>query len=157
MKHLQPSIGSKASSGCPFAQKGDNPPSGVEEGNSEGSRLKRNPDSFSSFGSCPFAQALDQKNDVDDCSSSSSIDHTSAVLSSPPSVDNSLSSLPWKECPVFANRSCPFKDVKSPDDVSQILMQLPASHTDQALPTHAVLIETLAYFHRDRAMEEYAS
>ena len=156
MKHLQSSTGSNASSGCPFAQNRDNPPSEVEEGKSEGPRLKRNPDSFSSFGSCPFAQALHQKNDVDDCSSSSSIDNPSAVISSPPSIENSLSSLPWKECPVFANRSCPFKDVKSPDDVSQILMQLPASHTDQALPTHAVLIETLAYFHRDRAMEEYS-
>jgi len=57
---------------------------------------------------------------------------------------------------VFANHSCPFKDVKSPDDVSQLLMQLPASHTDQTLPTHAILIETLAYFHRDQAMEEYS-
>lgn len=156
MKHLQSSTGSKESSGCPFAQKRKSPPSEGEADKSEGPRLTRNPESFSSFGSCPFAQALHQKNDADDCSTSSSIDHTSAVLSSPPSVDNSLSSLPWKECPVFANRSCPFKDVKSPDDISQILMQLPASHTDQALPTHAVLIETLAYFHRDRAMEEYS-
>lgn len=62
----------------------------------------------------------------------------------------------WKECPVFANRSCPFKDAKSPDEITQILEQLPASHTDQSRPTHAVLIETLALFNRDLVMEGYS-
>lgn len=75
------------------------------------------------------------------------------MLASPPSP--SSSSLPWKECPVFANNSCPFKDVKSPDEISQILMQLPASHTDK-IPQQAVLIETIASFHRDQALEEYS-
>jgi len=102
--------------------------------------------------SCPFVQAL-HNNDSDD-SSSSDLSATSAMLSSPPSPGSST--MLWKQCPAFANRSCPFKDVKSPDDVSEILKELPASHTNQAIPSHAILIETLAYFHRDQAIEEYS-
>ena len=155
MKHLQSSTVGTSSSGCPFAQ---NKNISDEATKSEDSKLtstpsSRNSGSIPSLDGCPFAYALRHKNDSDDSSSSSSADYSanSAMLSAPLE-----SSLPWKECPVFANKKCPFKDVKSPDDVSQILMQLPASHTDQARPTHAVLIETLAYFHRDRAMEEYS-
>ena len=102
--------------------------------------------------SCPFVQAL-HNNDSDD-SSSSDLSATSAMLSSPPSPGSST--MLWKQCPAFANRSCPFKDVKSPDDVSEILKELPASHTNQTIPSHAILIETLAYFHRDQAIEEYS-
>jgi len=60
-----------------------------------------------------------------------------------------------KECPAFANQSCPFKDAKSPDEVSHIFSKmLPPSHIDETRPTHTILIETLAHFHRDQAMEE---
>jgi len=165
MKHHHSSTMATSSAGCPFALKTTASPSADEKDNSEdthssATRTKQNSDSFSNSGgtsSCPFVQEIHHNTDCDDSSSSISTDYSAAsvMLSSPPSPGSS-SSLPWKECPVFANHSCPFKDVKSPDDVSQILMQLPASHTDQTLPTHAVLIETLAYFHRDQAMEEYS-
>ena len=63
----------------------------------------------------------------------------------------------WKECPVFANHACPFKNAKDADEVTKIFStMLPASHTDETRPTHAILIRTLAYFHRDIAMEEYS-
>jgi len=165
MKHYHSSTMATSSAGCPFSVKTSASPDADEKEQSEENcstptRSIRNSDSISNSSdatSCPFAQALHINNDGDDSSSSASTDYsaTSVMLSFPPSPDSS-SSLPWKECPVFANHSCPFKNVKSPDDVSQILMQLPASHTDQTLPTHAVLIETLAYFHRDQAMEEYS-
>jgi len=165
MKHQHTSEMASSSVGCPFAQKkkdllAKGEKEKLEGQNQTSSLFGRNSNATSVFSdtttSCPFAQALQQTNDGDDSSSSSSTDYsaTSAMLSSPPSPGSA--SFLWKECPVFSNRSCPFKDVKSPDDVSQILMQLPASHTDQALPTHAILIETLAYFHRDQAMEEYS-
>eukprot|EP00534_Pseudo-nitzschia_fraudulenta_P004501 CAMPEP_0201134482 /NCGR_PEP_ID=MMETSP0850-20130426/51721_1 /ASSEMBLY_ACC=CAM_ASM_000622 /TAXON_ID=183588 /ORGANISM="Pseudo-nitzschia fraudulenta, Strain WWA7" /LENGTH=534 /DNA_ID=CAMNT_0047405379 /DNA_START=202 /DNA_END=1803 /DNA_ORIENTATION=- len=152
-----------APSGCPFASKAkaSNPADDTEKSNKHPlavTSVRRNSDFKSNDANlCPFAQALQHNNDVDDFSSSTSTDisSASAMLSSPPSPGSS-SSLPWKECPVFADQSCPFKDVKSPDDLSQILMQLPASHTDQTRPTHSILIETLAYFHRDKAMEEYS-
>ncbi len=158
MKYLQSTMTDKPSSGCPFAQKTTTASSTDEGKGSEDSlrtstRSGRNSDSTSSFGSCPFAQALHHNKDSDD---SSCTTENSAMLSFPPSPGSSSSSLPWKECPVFANKSCPFRNAKSSDDVSQILRQLPASHTDQSLPTHAVLIETLAYFHRDKAMEEFS-
>jgi len=158
MKYLQSSMEDKSQSGCPFAPKTTNTSSTDNGKESEDSvQTSSKSDSTSSLGGCPFALALHHNIDSDDTSSSSSADNsaTSAMQSFPPSPGSS-SSLPWKECPVFANKSCPFKNAKSPDDVSQILMQLPASHTDQSLPTHAVLIETLAYFHRDQAMEEYS-
>lgn len=159
MKVLQSTMADKPSSGCPFAQKTITRSSTDEGEESEdalqtSTRSSRNSDSTSSFGSCPFAQALHHSIDSDD---SSSTTENSAMLSFPPSPGSSSSSLPWKECPVFANKSCPFKNAKSSDEVSQILRQLPASHTDQSLPTHAVLIETLAYLHRDKAMEEFSS
>jgi heme oxygenase len=157
MKHYQSSATATSSVGCPFARKTTTSLSADEKEKSEDRRNSDSVSNFSGSGSCPFAQALHQNNDGDDSSSATSTDYsaTSAMISSPPSPGSS-SSLPWKECPVFANHSCPFKDVKSPGDVSQLLMQLPASHTDQTLPTHAILIETLAYFHRDQAMEEYS-
>lgn len=154
-----------SSAGCPFARKVTTPQSLDEKENSGEkfpflTRSRQNSDSalkFSGSTSCPFAQALHNNQDGDDSSTLTSTDcsASSAMLLAPPSPGSS-SSIPWKECPAFANHSCPFKDVKSPDDVSQILLHLPASHTDQTLPTHAVLIETLAYFHRDQAMEEYS-
>lgn len=159
--HISSTMG-KSSVGCPFALKSTSSPSvddkkTSEDKHSKSTRSTGNSGSISGT-SCPFAHAFHHNNDSDDSASLASTDYsaTSAKLSSPPSPGSSSSSLPWKECPVFANRTCPFKDAKSPDDVSQILMRLPASHTDQALPTHAILIETLAYFHRDQAMEEYS-
>lgn len=160
LKSAAPSVG------CPFSVKKVNSSSAeeveeLEDCDSTSSSRWNSDSSLSSSDaiSCPFAQSL-HNHDVDDSSSSTSTDFSaaSAMLSSPPSPGGtSTSPLPWKECPAFANQSCPFKDVKSSDDVSQILKRLPSSHINKALPTQAVLIETLAYFHRDQAMEEYSS
>lgn len=149
-----------SSGGCPFAKMSTTSSGDRDETDdncSKNARSRRTSDSISNSGvasSCPFAQGLHNNNYIDDSSSSSSLDYSaaSAMPASPPSP--SSTSFLWKECPLFANNSCPFKGVKSPDDVSQILMQLPASHTDRALPTHAVLIETLSNIHKDKAKEE---
>ena len=165
MRSYQSSETSKSSVGCPFATRGRTWPSENDREESDdncaassSSKSSSDPISNSSgVGSCPFAQSIYSSSDIDDSSLSSSTDHSaaSAMLAFPPSPNNSSSQL-WKECPVFANNSCPFKDAKSACDVSQILSKLPASHTSKALPTHAVLIETLANLHRDKAMEEFS-
>jgi len=163
MKLHHSSTTTSSSVGCPFATRITTSPSTDDREESDdmpssSARSRQRSDSnltSNSSNSCPFAQALPNNSDFDDSASSTSTDYsaTSAMLASPPSP--SSSSLLWKECPVFANKACPFKDVKSPDDISQILMQIPASHTDQ-IPTQAVLIETIASFHGDQAMEKYS-
>eukprot|EP00535_Pseudo-nitzschia_heimii_P010614 CAMPEP_0197176360 /NCGR_PEP_ID=MMETSP1423-20130617/2319_1 /TAXON_ID=476441 /ORGANISM="Pseudo-nitzschia heimii, Strain UNC1101" /LENGTH=538 /DNA_ID=CAMNT_0042625733 /DNA_START=154 /DNA_END=1767 /DNA_ORIENTATION=+ len=164
MRSYQSSKMGTPSGGCPFATRGtvssskdDRERSDDTCSTSTRSRGSSDPILNSSIASsCPFAQSLNNTSDNDDSSLSSSTDHSavSAILASPPSPSSSTSL--WKECPVFANNSCPFKDAKSDVEVSQILMKLPASHTEKARPTHAVLIETLANLHRDKAMEGYS-
>lgn len=153
-------MASAASAGCPFASKAA---ASADDGESskDGTATATATTAYTS--GCPFAQTLHHDNDnSDDHSSSSSTAYSSAsaMLSSPTMTRTMTmegSDLPWKECPIFKNHSCPFKDAKSPDDVSEMFSRmLPASHMDQTRPTHSVLIETLAYFHRDQAMEEYS-
>lgn len=99
---------------------------------------------------CPYAQVLQRQNSSngnDDFSSFSSDSSSSTLPSEPPMV--SL----YKECPAFAH-SCPFKNCSSSDEVSQVFTKmLPRSHIDQARPMSTVLIDTIANFHRDQALE----
>mmetsp|Transcript_34922 Transcript_34922/g.38994 ORF Transcript_34922/g.38994 Transcript_34922/m.38994 type:complete len:561 (+) Transcript_34922:207-1889(+) len=146
--NLTASSSSSSSSGCPFAlnSKSDTVDDSNTTTSSSSSSSERN-----STVTCPYVHAL--QNDGDDLSSSADSSSSSTIMtSSPPMLPLSTA---WKECPAFANQSCPFKDAKSPEEVSHICSKmLPPSHIDETRPTHTILIETLAHFHRDQAMEE---
>ena len=146
MKNL--SNHSNLSSGCPFAStksKSITVDDSSTTKDATSSLSERNP----SITSCPYAHTL-QNNDSDDDHSSSS---STLGSSSPPLLPLSTR---LKECPVFANHSCPFKEAKSPEEVSEIFSKmLPPSHID-ASPTQAGLFETIANFHRDVDIEKFS-
>jgi heme oxygenase len=87
---------------------------------------------------CPYAQAL-----MNNCTNDKP---STAAIAIPPSHPAPLPGVvELKGCPAFSNSSCPFKDAKSPREISERLSQIPPSHLEGQ--THSVLMQTLAFFH----------
>ncbi|KAG7354736.1 heme oxygenase [Nitzschia inconspicua] len=118
---------------CPFAKQSNS----EKESTAEGASVK------TGSAGCPYAQAMMQN-------SATAPSCPSTSTRGPVQTDENIpSSLPGvvelKECPAFSNSSCPFKDAKSPEEISQKLSQIPSSHLQGT--THSVLLQTLAFYH----------
>jgi heme oxygenase len=112
---------------------------------------------------CPYAQAMmtmrgcNNSNATDPSSSSSSAAATTtddgeevASIAVHPLPSSLPGVIELQECPAFRNKTCPFKDAKSPQEISHKLSQIPSSHWQKGTTHNSVLLQTLAYYHTSR-------